>query len=60
MAMEVKCIIELNFDNGNDKVSYLDVHDLEKLLDDNGYDIKRIVFAPVDECRDISFGAMMK
>ena len=53
--MLVKCLVELEFENNNDKVSWTDSHDLEKLLYDNGFKVSKITLAPVDAVKMVTF-----
>lgn len=54
--VKVKCIVEMEFENDKPKVSYTDVHDLELVLSEQGIDFNRIVLAPADEVKIITFG----
>ena len=53
--MLVKCLVELEFENDNDKVSWTDSHDLEKLLYDNGFKVSKITMVPGDAVKTITY-----
>lgn len=53
--MLVKCLVELEFENDNDKVSWTDSHDLEKLLYDNGFKVSKISLVPGDAVKTITY-----
>ncbi len=54
--VKVKCIIECEFENDKDKVSYTDVHDLELVLSEQGIEFNRITLMPAGEVKRITYG----
>lgn len=49
--VEVKCILELTFENNKKTVSYTDTHPLESLLDENNYNVNKIIMAPMESVK---------